>query len=114
MSLYKSIPLIFNLLLFTLAFLIFFGLFPVKYLKGQYFKCVSLGEEEEGGHGGGHGSGIEIHTKFDCLDYGGDWINSDFHFDNILYSMFNLFVIATSEGWTIFILEAWDHAGFNL
>lgn len=31
------------------------------------------------------------------MDYGGDWINLDFNWDNIGVSLFNLFVIATCK-----------------
>ena len=52
--------------------------------------------------------------KEDCFDYGGDWVNSDFPYDNILQSLFNLFIISTSEGWVVFMLEARDSRGLNL
>lgn len=72
--------------IFAFAFLLVTGLFPVKYLKGKFYRCYSLD------------STIDISLiKFraDCLDYGGDWIKHDFHWDNIISSLFNLFVIAT-------------------
>lgn len=37
--------------------------------------------------------------KQDCFDYGGDWLNNDYNFDNIMASMLNLFVLSTTEGW---------------
>ena len=62
--------MIVNLLLLSLAIFIFLGLIPLKYLKGKFYKCVSFGD-------------AVITTKWDCFDYGGDWVNSDFPYDNI-------------------------------
>ena len=64
--------MIFNLLLLSLTIFLFFGLIPVKYLKGKFYKCVNV-----------HDITL-VKTKFDCFDIGGDWINSDFPYDNIL------------------------------
>jgi hypothetical protein len=44
----------------------------------------------------------EVLTKIDCFDYGGDWIQADFHWDNIISAIYNLFIIATCEGWSAF------------
>ena len=40
-----------------------------------------------------------IETKWDCYNYGGEWVNADFNFDNVLKSMLVLFAIQTKEGW---------------
>lgn len=53
-------------------------------------------------------------TEVDCYDLGGDWVRNDFHFDNILYSLFNLFIIASCEGWSYFSYNAQDAVGLNL
>lgn len=77
------------------------ALIPLKYLKGALYKCVTLEHE------------VVEHIKYkeDCFDYGGDWVNSDFPYDNILQSLFNLFVISTGEGWIFFMIEAIDAKG---
>ena len=41
-SLMKSMSLIFTLCLFALSFIIFMGLFPLKYLKGMFYTCKTL------------------------------------------------------------------------
>lgn len=79
--------------------MIFTGLFPVKYLKGKFYKCMTLDPSIDS---------ELIDNKWDCMDYGGDWLRQDFHWDNMGSSVFNLFVIATCEGWTAFMFEAWD------
>lgn len=79
------------------------ALFPLKYLKGKFYKCVNMDAD----------IASNIITKWDCFDYGGDWINSDFPWDNILQSLFNLFIIATCEGWSAYMIEAWDAFGVD-
>ena len=34
-----------------------------------------------------------IKTKWDCLNYGGEWINPDLHFDTTLDSMLTILTI---------------------
>lgn len=43
--------------------------------------------------------GVLIITKWDCINYGGEWSNRDYNFDNIGNSMITLFGIMSSEGW---------------
>jgi hypothetical protein len=46
-----------------------------------------------------------IVTRFDCLNYGGEWYQPDLHFDTTLQSMLTLFTIQSTEGW---IGVMWD------
>ena len=92
-SLIKSLPNIGKLLVFFTIFLYVFSLFAMKYLKGQLYVCDLLFES-------GESEMFEINNKNDCFDYGGNWINKDYNYDNILRSFFTLFVISSSEGWS--------------
>lgn len=92
-----------NLTIFSLAIFICIALYPLKYLKGKYYKCVGL-EEHLLEH---------IHYNSDCYDYGGDWINQDFSWDNIFLSLLNLFIISTCEGWVVLMHQAEDVVNFN-
>ena len=40
-----------------------------------------------------------IKNRYNCLDYGGEWVNSDQNFDNIGHSLITLFGVMTTEGW---------------
>jgi len=40
-----------------------------------------------------------IVDKWDCLNYGGEWINSDLNFDTTATSLITLITIQTTEGW---------------
>ena len=92
-SIIQVFPNFIKLIIFTIVIFLCFGVFLMKYLKGSFFHCVGL---------------TFLDTKFfieniisreNCFDFGGDWINKDNNFDNILNSVGSLFEIATSEGW---------------
>lgn len=40
-----------------------------------------------------------MENKYECLDYGGEWVNSDSHFDNVGDGLVTLFGVMTTEGW---------------
>ena len=42
------------------------------------------------------------------MDIGGDWVRLDVNFDNILFSMENLFAITIYEGWSFIMFYAFD------
>lgn len=84
----NSLVNIMKLFVFFTIFLFVFSLFGMKYLKGILYSCQIFGAE------------IAITGKAMCFDYGGDWIDADFSYDNILKSFFTLFVITSSEGWS--------------
>ena len=90
-ALIKSLGDILQLFFFFALFSVGFGLIGVKLLKGAYWSCNGLNEEYS----------EYVYIKQDCFDYGGDWKNSDFNFDNILKALELLFIIANSEGWLI-------------
>lgn len=41
-----------------------------------------------------------METKWDCLDFGGEWVNRVFTFDSIPNSLVTLFVMSTTAGWS--------------
>jgi hypothetical protein len=41
----------------------------------------------------------KIQTLWDCQDYGGEWINYQYNFDNLLQAFKTQFCIMTTEGW---------------
>lgn len=71
-------------------FIFLFTTIGVKLFKGTMWKCKNLNDQIM----------EKIQTQHQCYDYGGDWENSDFNFDNILNGMDMLFAVANSSGWT--------------
>ncbi|KAL4512087.1 hypothetical protein ABPG72_005089 [Tetrahymena utriculariae] len=103
-SLSQSVPTILRLLLFTFCILIVFAIIPMKQLKGKMYYCTTLEREI-----------LEsTHSKQDCLDQGGDWLNNQQNWDNVLFSLFNLFIMASCEGWSILMGQANDARGVDL
>ena len=78
----------FNLTMFLIIFFLLFGILGVNLFKGSFFNCVFDFDNK-----------FPISREHDCYDYGGNWINEDYNFDNVLNAMVTLFVIATTEGW---------------
>jgi hypothetical protein len=40
-----------------------------------------------------------ITDKWQCLNFGGAWVNSDYHFNNLPEAVSTLFQMSTTEGW---------------
>lgn len=91
-SLINAVPSIINALVIALLFFLLFAIFGTTYFKGKFFYCLTTNIEKIVDES-------LIDTKWDCLDYGGDWINQILNFDNVLNSMASLFVLSSTEGW---------------
>ena len=87
-SLFESFNEIMKLIIFYFIFLLFFGLIGVKFFKGGFYYCNIEMKNK-----------FNIKNKTDCFDYGGDWLNKDLNFDNIINSISTLFQISNTEGW---------------
>lgn len=61
----------------------------VKIYKESFWFCSNLNKEILEG----------IVNKQDCFDFGGDWMNRDYNFDNIFNGVSLLFMIANGTGW---------------
>lgn len=51
------------------------------YKKGTFYYCDGLSSKQK----------KLVKNKWDCFDYGGNWINKDLNFDNTLISVFSLY-----------------------
>ena len=47
-------------------------------------------------------------TKWDCMDYGGEWINKEGNFDNVINAMLTMFGMMSTEGWLEVMWDAVD------
>ena len=90
-ALIKSVPQMVNLFFFCILVFFLFGIFGVNYFKGAFYACdfdhIPLIYK------------AAIESKWDCMDYGGDWIKGDTNFDNIFEAMTAMFKVAMTEGW---------------
>lgn len=85
----QSVPELISVCLYYFLNLLFFGIISMKYFKNSFYSCVTVDREIV----------KLIINKWDCFDYGGDWVNADTNFDNIIFAISALFQLSTSEGW---------------
>ena len=55
-----------------------------------------------------------VDTKYDCLNYGGEWLNPDMHYDDTMSSMIVLFILLTKEGWIDMLWNSVDARDVDL
>jgi len=104
-SLMNAIPGIANLLLISLLLLMIFGIQAVGFLKGTFYYCDTNGMPEYV---------IEqIQTQWDCLDYGGAWVNHVGNFDNVVNAMVTMFGMMSTEGWLDVMWRAVDSTAIH-
>jgi len=69
-----------------------FAILGVNFFKGTFYTCainnISLSMQSS------------IFNRWECLDYGGEWTNSESNFDDIGQALKSMFQIMTSENWT--------------
>lgn len=82
-----------------------FSIQAVGLLKGTFFYCETDNVPEY--------AIPFIKTKWDCLDYGGEWINQEDNFDNVLVAMVTMFGMMTTEGWLEVMWNAVDSTQIN-
>lgn len=99
-SLMNAIPGIFNLLLISALILMLFGIQAVGLLKGKLHYCETVNVPDY--------AIAEITTKWDCLDYGGEWVNPEDNFDDVVTAMVTMFGMMTTEGWLDVMWSAVD------
>ena len=99
-SLIKAIPGIINLMLISQLLLMIFGIQAVSLLKGKLHYCDVRNVPEYV---------IDvIKTKWDCIDYGGEWLNKEGNFDDVRSAMTTMFGMMTTEGWLHVMWNAVD------
>ena len=88
-ALFLAIPNITNVTIIMLLFFLIFGVIGVSYFKGKLFYCFQPNSDLED----------QLITKWDCISAGGEWVNRNYTFDNTIYALVTLFLMATTAGW---------------
>ncbi len=99
-ALINSITQMINLTMVCLIFFLLFGIVGVNQFKGSFYICTD--------------TETWANTKNECFDLGGNWVNQDYNFDNIMNAMVYLFVLSTTEGWIDLMHQGTDSRGINL
>ncbi|KAL4468536.1 hypothetical protein ABPG74_005039 [Tetrahymena malaccensis] len=105
----KCLPRMLRLIIFAILFLLISGALTTKLLKGSMHHCY-IGNDSDGENV----QTPEILTKHDCLDFGGDWIDSQYNFNNIINSLQILFMVQSSEGWIHIMFSVYDSTSPDL
>lgn len=84
-----SIPELISVFFYFFLNILFFGLIAMKYFRLSFYYCTSLDEEML----------KQVIDKWNCFDFGGDWINQDTNYDSIFQAISTLFQFCTTENW---------------
>lgn len=90
----SSLPNIINLQVIVLFFVFLFAILQTTLLSGQFSACstdhleLTAKQQQQ-----------NIVTMWDCINYGGEWVQPDLNFDTTLNSILTLVTIQTTEGW---------------
>jgi hypothetical protein len=85
------------------------AVFNITFFKGQLYRCISDNIPSQY-----LVDSSFLKTKQDCMNYGGDWVNSDQHFDNVANSLVVVFQMATTEGWVDVMNKIKDSNGIDM
>lgn len=102
----NSIPNIVNLLLIVIFFIFLMAILGTTLFAGKFYTC----------HSEQTGMNIQfirehIQNKWDCLNYGGEWVNPDLNFDSTSTSLLTLFTVQSTEGWIDVMWNSVDSVG---
>lgn len=96
---------VFTILIITLLYCFLFGIIGINYFRGKLFSCH---DELE--------SAVfpVLDSKWDCLNEGGRWVNSDLNFDNIGNSISTMLVLANAVSWSDIMYSTSEARGIDL
>jgi len=104
-GLYKSLFQIVVLIILALGVIMMFAIVGLNYFKGFFYRCnftyIPLFLHRR------------VKTKWDCLDYGGEWQKIDPNYDNIWESILVFFQMMTGDNWTKFLFLSLDSSLIN-
>jgi hypothetical protein len=80
-------------LLISLIFFFIFGILGVSQFKGTYYTCRFFTIS------GSESVSQSPSDKYQCVNFGGEWIRDDNNFDNIFQAILTLFQMAITVGW---------------
>jgi len=96
----KSLKQTFFIILIGSGFILMFSIAGITYFRGLFYRCDFKNVPLQYMY--------EINNKWECLDYGGIWVNPFPNFDNIKNSFILLFEMMTTENWVFFMHSGMD------
>lgn len=105
-ALIKSMPKIVKLQLLTAFFIFMLAIVQTHMYSGSFHSCYTAHLDLKNNQ-----LGALIHTQWECLNYGGEWIKPDFNYDTIGESYLTLQTLASNEGWIQVLWDTVDAVG---
>jgi hypothetical protein len=102
---YLSLKQMLGIVLIGSLFIFMFSIVGVTYFRGLFFRCNFTKMPNQFMY--------QVETKWDCLDFGGEWINPYPNFDSISGSFIMMVEMMTTESWTKFMYSAMDSTYIN-
>ena len=89
--------------------MIIFAILQTNLFSGTFSRCdtnsLGLSRRQE----------LElIETKWDCLNYGGEWRAPDLNYDTFSSSLLTLFILQSTEGWIATMYDSADAVGIDM
>jgi len=81
-------------------------LIGVGIFRGQFYTCENAPKLKINSN--------KVSTKFDCLNFGGNWLNNKRNFDNIIIAILTLFEMMSSEDWLNVAYKGIDSTGIDM
>ena len=109
-SLTNSIPKIASLQVIVFFFMLLLAILLTTFFSGKFYQCTTEHLE----HLDYRQQQNLIINKWDCINYGGEWLNPYLHFDDPLWGLLTLFTIQTKDGWIGVMWSAVDAVGIDI
>ena len=102
----KSLKQMIKILVFSMFFILIFDIIGVTYFRGKFNRCDFLNVPKS--------HQILVKTKWDCMDYGGNWITPYPNLNNIFSGYVLFFEMMTTENWTKYLYLGIDSININI
>jgi hypothetical protein len=96
----KSVKEMLKIIIIGSIFVLIFAVIGMTYFRGLFSRCMFTHMPSQFMY--------SVVTKWDCMDYGGEWVSPYPNFDNIRSSFILLFEMMTTENWTYYMYAAMD------
>ena len=102
---YESVKQMLKIIFIGSLFILMFTIIGINYFRGRFARCNFNRVPDLYMY--------NITTKWDCMDYGGDWVNPYPNLDNVKTGFILFFEMMTTEQWTSYMYMAMDATEIN-
>jgi hypothetical protein len=91
-----------NVLIVCLLVTTIFAITGINFFKGRFYTCEFMAPADL------YSNISLVHTKWDCINFGGYWQKIQSNFDNVIVAILTLFEMMTTEGWLLVLYNGID------